>query len=151
MLRYTPKSTLFSLHPCISQEQKETILNFFPFFPSTLGRARHGAKKGGWFYSGKTPPCVALMKTRKTEATAWGEGLGDGARKECVWRSAVGGTADLTTRALHGTFPASGRRNAYRWVSKFFFFCWAEARQPDKAEGSPRSLPVLQKKTATLR
>lgn len=107
VLSFKLKTIPFSLYPWISQEQKEIFLNFFSFFPSTLGRARHGAKKEGDVTKEKKPTLFGFDggKKERSNCIMYG-GLNDVYRKRVfLWITAMGKTADLIKSTTHVDVP----------------------------------------------
>lgn len=144
-----------SLPPPMNQSRtKGNDSEFFPSLSKHLGKSQARSQKRRVVLLRKNTTLLGFDENKKERSHCMvGRGSRDGDGKGvCVWRSAAGKTADLITRAPHVDGPASGRRNSYiGWLSKFFFFCSAEASQPDNASDSPRRLPALQKKKTTLR
>lgn len=106
VLCFKLKTTPF---PPLRMDQSRTkgnISAFFPFFPSTLGRARHGAKKEGDVTKGKNHPVWLWWgKKGKTNCIMYG-GLNDVCRKRVfLWITAMGKTADLIKSTAHVDVP----------------------------------------------
>lgn len=74
---------------------------FFLFFPSTLGRARHGAKKEGDFTKEKHHPVWLWWKKERSNCIVF-RGSDDVYRKRVfLWITAMGKTADLIKSTPH--------------------------------------------------